>query len=50
MSVSTFKRKKVMYDVAIVGGGFRGLITAYLALKKGLTVVLIDSSPNLGGF
>ena len=39
-----------MYDVAIVGGGFRGLITAYLALKKGLTVALIDSSPDLGGF
>ncbi len=33
----------------VVGGGFRGIATAYLLAKKGQDVTLIDAAPKLGG-
>ena len=39
-----------MFDVIVVGGGFRGLLVSYLALKRDLKVALVESSGSLGGF
>lgn len=33
----------------IIGGGFRGMIGAYLLRKRGVAVTLIDKAPTLGG-
>ena len=39
-----------MYDVIVVGGGFRGLLVSYLASRRNMKVALIESSAALGGF
>ncbi|GAA3326213.1 hypothetical protein GCM10020331_061190 [Ectobacillus funiculus] len=36
-------------DVAIVGGGISGIITAYLLVQEGLQVALLDASTILNG-
>ena len=33
----------------VVGGGFRGIISAYLLALKGNKVVLVERGPHLGG-
>lgn len=38
-----------MNNITIIGGGVSGLVTAYSALKKGLTVNIVDSKDRLGG-
>lgn len=37
------------YDVIIVGGGHNGLVAACYLAKSGLTVLLLERRPNLGG-
>lgn len=37
------------YDIAIVGGGFAGVYTAWRLVRDGASVVLIESSDHLGG-
>lgn len=39
-----------MYDIVVVGGGFRGLVVSHLALKRGFKVALLERSNSLGGF
>jgi hypothetical protein len=36
-------------NYAVVGGGFQGLISAYLLAEKGMQVFLIEKAPVLGG-
>jgi glycine/D-amino acid oxidase-like deaminating enzyme/nitrite reductase/ring-hydroxylating ferredoxin subunit len=36
-------------DVCVVGAGIAGLTTAYLAAKKGLSVIVVDDGPIGGG-
>src|SRR5699024_12343222 len=38
-----------IYDVAIIGGGPAGISTAIYAVRAGLSVVLINDDPLLGG-
>ena len=38
-----------MFDVVVVGGGFRGLLSAYLAKKNNLRVAIIERGESLGG-
>lgn len=38
------------YDAAIIGGGFKGMMTAYGLAKQGLRVCIIEKSEQLGGF
>ena len=37
------------FDIIIIGGGFRALVTAYLALKKNKKVLIISKSKKLHG-
>lgn len=37
------------YDVVVVGGGMAGLCTAVLAHDAGVSVVVLEASPTLGG-
>jgi glycine/D-amino acid oxidase-like deaminating enzyme/nitrite reductase/ring-hydroxylating ferredoxin subunit len=39
----------VTADVCVVGGGIAGLTTAYLLVRSGLSVVLLDDGPLAGG-
>jgi glycine/D-amino acid oxidase-like deaminating enzyme/nitrite reductase/ring-hydroxylating ferredoxin subunit len=41
--------EEIKADVAIVGGGISGITTAYLLVKEGLKVVLIDAGNILNG-
>jgi len=36
-------------DVCVVGGGIAGMISAYLLLKEGRTVIIVDDGPIGGG-
>jgi len=38
-----------LHDITIIGGGPTGLLAAYYAGFRGLTVKIIDSQPELGG-
>lgn len=38
------------YDALIIGGGFKGMMTAYGLTKQGQKVCIVDNSPVLGGF
>ena len=37
------------YDVAIVGGGHNGLVAACYLAKAGLSVLVLERNPELGG-
>ena len=37
-------------DSLVIGGGFKGMMTAYGLLKQSQDVVLLDKAPELGGF
>ncbi len=37
------------FDIVIIGSGFRALVTAYLALKKNKTVLIISKTKNMLG-
>lgn len=37
-------------DVVVIGGGFKGMMTAYGLRKKGLDVVIVEKGKLLGGF
>lgn len=38
------------YDAVIVGGGFKGMMTAYGLTKQGMKVCIIEKGKQLGGF
>ena len=38
------------YDALIIGGGFKGMMSAYGLTKQGLKVCIVDNAPLLGGF
>ena len=40
---------KFMKNVAIIGGGYTGLVAAYTLAKEGHTVTVFERSPNFGG-
>lgn len=42
-------QRDVAADVCVVGGGIAGLTTAYLLLRQGKSVVLVDDGPLGGG-
>lgn len=39
-----------VYDAVVIGGGFKGMMTAYGLTKQGMAVCIIDKSNQLGGF
>ena len=39
-----------LYDAAVIGGGFKGMMAAYGLIKQGMSVCIIDKSRQLGGF
>lgn len=38
------------FDAAVIGGGFKGMMTAYGLIKQGKRVCIVDSGKLLGGF
>lgn len=38
------------YDAIVVGGGFKGMMTAFGLLKSGKSVAIVESANELGGF
>jgi hypothetical protein len=42
--------KVVIYDALIIGGGFKGMMTAFGLTKQGQKVCIVDNSSLLGGF
>lgn len=46
----TYDHKHHHVDVLIVGGGANGLLSALMAGRSGLSVLLLDDQPYLGGY
>lgn len=40
---------KIVYDIAIIGGGFSGMCCAYILAKEGYKVALVEKNIQLGG-
>ena len=45
----TLRRRRDVWDVAIVGGGIAGLTAAWHAMRRGLAVCLFEPQPGYGG-
>ena len=43
------RKKKATYDVAVLGGGLAGISAAVAAARNGVSVVLVQDRPVLGG-
>jgi len=39
-----------MFDAAVIGGGFKGMMTAYGLMQQGKSVCIIEKGKQLGGF
>jgi len=40
---------KTKYDIAIIGGGHNGLVAACYLAKAGLSVLVLERNPEIGG-
>lgn len=45
----TLRRRRDVWDVAVVGGGIAGLTAAWQATRRGLSVALFEPQPGYGG-
>ena len=45
----TLRRRREIWDLAIVGGGIAGLTAAWHAMRRGLAVCLFEPQPGYGG-
>ena len=44
------KMNNNLFDAAVIGGGFKGMMTAYGLIRQGKSVCIIDKGEQLGGF
>lgn len=45
----TLRRRRDVWDLALIGGGIAGLTAAWHAMRRGLSVVLFEPAPGYGG-